>query len=130
MGRTSFWTKQVAPFDWGPCRLPDLNWSMGLAAPNPRRCATYPVVKAPLGASSLLKEMVPRSGMVLRAGMSGPAVSTLQKVIGVSPVSGTFTSTTTNRLMTWQRAHGLNVTGITWPDTWRAMLKSQGMRQS
>jgi hypothetical protein len=127
MGRTSFWSKQVAPVDWGPCRLPDLNWSNGLAAPNPGRCPSYPTVKAPSGASALLKEMVPRSGMVLRAGMSGPAVATLQKVIGLTPVTGTFASSTTTRLMAWQRAHGLQQTGITWPATWRTMLKVKGM---
>ncbi|NUO90686.1 MAG: hypothetical protein HOQ18_07660 [Dermatophilaceae bacterium] len=43
MGRTSFWSKQVAPVDWGPCRLPDLNWSIGWSAPNPGRCPSYPV---------------------------------------------------------------------------------------
>ena len=125
-GRTSFWSKQVAPVDWGPCRLPDLNWSMGEAAPNATRCPSYPVVKAPTGASALLREMVPRSGMVLRPGMSGPAVVTLQKVIGV-PATGSFLSTTTERLKTWQGAHKLQVTGITWPATWRAMLAANGM---
>lgn len=127
-GRTSFWTKRVAPVDWGPCRYRDLNWSMGMAPPNTRRCTSYATVRAPAGASALLKEMVPRSGMVLRPGMSGPAVATLQKVIGVSPATGTFGSVTTSRLKVWQRAYGLGVTGITWPDTWRAMLIVKGMR--
>jgi hypothetical protein len=125
-GRTSFWSKQVSPVDWGPCRLPDLNWSMGQAAPNATRCPSYPVVKAPAGASALLKEMVPRSGMVLRPGMSGPAVATLQNVIGVT-ATGNFLSTTEARLKTWQSAHRLPVTGITWPATWRAMLAAKGM---
>jgi peptidoglycan hydrolase-like protein with peptidoglycan-binding domain len=125
-GRTSFWTKQVAPVDWGPCRLPDLNWAMGWSAPNANRCASYPVVKAPAGASALLKEMVPRSGMVLRPGMSGTAVTTLQKALGVS-ATGNFASTTTARLKSWQSAHHLPVTGITWPATWRALLAANGM---
>ncbi|MGO4598878.1 peptidoglycan-binding domain-containing protein [Terrabacter sp. 2RAF25] len=128
LGRTSFWSKQVAPVDWGPCRLPDLNWSIGWGAPNPQRCPTYPVVAAPAGASALLKEMVPRSGMVLRPGMSGQAVTTLQKVIGVS-ATGNFLSTTTTRLKAWQTAHHLPATGITWPATWRAMLAANGMHR-
>ena len=41
-GRTSFWTKTVAPVDWGPCRPADLNWSEGQAAPNPKRCTELP----------------------------------------------------------------------------------------
>ncbi|GAB3870486.1 peptidoglycan-binding domain-containing protein [Terrabacter terrigena] len=125
-GRTSFWTKQVAPVDWGPCRLPDLNWAVGWSAPNPDRCPSYPVVKAPAGAGALLKELVPRSGMVLRPGMSGTAVTTLQKALGVSP-TGNFGSTTTARLKSWQSAHRLPVTGITWPATWRALLSANGM---
>jgi len=126
-GRTSFWTKAVAPVDWGPCRPADLNWSEGQAAPNPRRCTGYPVVKAPSGASTLLKQLVPRSGMVLRPGMSGPAVSTLQQAIGVSPATGTFASVTTSRLKTWQSNHGIGATGITYPSTWRALLAANGM---
>ncbi|MFM6848297.1 MAG: peptidoglycan-binding domain-containing protein [Terrabacter sp.] len=126
LGRTSFWSRQVAPVDWGPCRLSDLNWSIGWSAANPDRCPSYPVVTAPAGASALLKEMVPRSGMVLRPGMSGTAVKTLQKVIGVSP-TGNFLSATTIRLQAWQTAHHLPATGITWPATWRAMLAANGM---
>jgi len=126
-GRTSFWTKQVAPVDWGPCRPADLNWSAGQATPRSTRCPTYPVVKAPSGASALLKEMVPRSGMVLRPGMSGPAVTTLQKAIGVSP-TGTFASVTTTRLKAWQSKHGLGATGIAYPSTWRALLAANGLR--
>jgi hypothetical protein len=128
MGRTSFWTKSVAAVDFGPCRPADLNWSTGLAGPNRRPCPTYAVVKAPTGASSLLKELVPRSGMVLRPGMSGPAVTTLQKAIGVSPATGNFLSVTTTRLKAWQTRHGLIATGIAYPSTWRALLAANGMR--
>ncbi|WP_256792136.1 peptidoglycan-binding protein [Terrabacter sp. Ter38] len=126
-GRTSFWTKTVAPVDWGPCRPADLNWSAGQATPNATRCQSYPVVKAPGGASTLLKQLVPRSGMVLRPGMSGPAVTTLQNAIGVSPATGTFASATTSRLKTWQTTHGLGATGIAYPSTWRALLAANGM---
>ncbi|GAA5029382.1 hypothetical protein GCM10023258_25790 [Terrabacter aeriphilus] len=127
LGRTSFWSKQVAPVDWGPCRPADLNWSAGDAAPNPRRCASYPTVKAPAGASALLREMVPRSGMVLRPGMSGPAVMTLQKAIGI-PATGSFSSTTKSRLISWQQARHVPAYGIAYPSTWRALLAAHGMK--
>jgi hypothetical protein len=125
-GRTSFWTSQVAPVDWGPCRPTDLNWSLGNAAPNPSRCPSYAVVKAPAGGSALLKELVPRSGMVLRPGMSGPAVTTLQKAIGTS-ASSTFAATTTDRLKAWQTARHLTASGVADPATWRALLAANGM---
>jgi hypothetical protein len=127
LGRTSFWTKQVAAVDWGPCRPSDLNWSAGYSSANVRRCPAYSTVTAPAGASSLLKELVPRSGMVLRYGMTGAAVSSLQKAIGVSP-TGSFLSTTSARLKAWQLAHGLVASGIAYHSTWRALLKANGMR--
>ncbi|MEW1953218.1 peptidoglycan-binding domain-containing protein [Terrabacter sp. NPDC080008] len=126
-GRTSFWTKAVAPVDWGPCRPADLNWSPGVAAYNPRRCASFPVVKAPTGASALLKELVPRSGMVLRTGMSGPAVTSLQKALGVSPTTGNFGSITSSRLKAWQTRHGLPASGVAYASTWRSLLAANGM---
>jgi hypothetical protein len=126
-GRTSFWSKAVAPVDWGPCRPADLNWSAGNAAPNARPCPRYATVKAPTGASALLKELVPRSGMVLRPGMSGPAVKTLQKAVGVSPVTGTFASVTTSRLKAWQTKHGITASGVAYASTWRALLTANGM---
>jgi len=128
-GRTSFWTKAVAPVDWGPCRPADLNWSSGNAAPNARPCPRYATVKAPAGASALLKELVPRSGMVLRPGMKGPAVTILQKAVGVSPATGTFGSTTTSRVKAWQTKHGLPASGVMYSPTWRALLAANGMRR-
>ncbi|GAA2495313.1 hypothetical protein GCM10009858_36770 [Terrabacter carboxydivorans] len=128
-GRTSFWTKAVAPVDLGPCRPADLNWSTGNAAPNATPCPRYATVKAPTGASALLKELVPRSGMVLRPGMSGPAVTSLQKAVGVSPATGTFASVTTSRLKTWQAKHAVAASGIADAATWRALLNANGMHR-
>ncbi len=128
LGRTSFWSKQVAPVDWGPCRPAALNWASIYLAANPRRCSTYPTVAAPAGASALLKEMVPRSGMLLKPGMTGPAVKTIQKALGVS-ATGTFASTTQTRLKAWQSAHHLPATGVMWQATWVAMLDANGMRR-
>ena len=35
MGRTSWWTRTVAGPDYGPCRVPDLNWAPAYTAVNP-----------------------------------------------------------------------------------------------
>jgi hypothetical protein len=128
LGRTSFWSKKVASVDWGPCRPADLNWAAPYSAANARRCPTYATVKAPAAASALLKEMVPRSGMVLRYGMTGPAVTTIQKSLGVT-ASGSFLTQTSDRLKAWQRAHGLAVTAVVDHPTWRALLAANGMRR-
>lgn len=127
MGRTSFWTKAVSPVDWGPCRPADLSWSAWYSKPNTRRCSSYPALSAPATASTLLKQLVPRSGMVLRPGMSGTAVTVLQKAIGATQ-NGSFSATTVSRLKSWQSAHGLPATGVAYHSTWRVLLKTNGMR--
>ena len=35
MGRTSWWTQAVAGPDYGPCRVPDLNWAPAYTAAQP-----------------------------------------------------------------------------------------------
>ncbi|MHA3836146.1 peptidoglycan-binding domain-containing protein [Terrabacter sp. AAH1] len=128
LGRTSFWSKKVASVDWGPCRPADLNWAAVYSAANPRACPSYATVKAPAGASALLKEMVPRSGMLLRYGMTGPAVKTIQKVLGVT-ATGNFLTQTSDRLKSWQSTHQLKVSGVLDHPTWRAMLAANGMHR-
>lgn len=130
MGRTSYWTNSVAPVDYGPCRPADLNWAAGYSTPRPIPCPRYATVTAPSGASTQLKSLVTRSGMQLRSGMSGSAVTVLQQAIGVSPATGYFGTTTTARLKAWQSAHALDANGVTWHSTWRALLSANGMRWS
>jgi peptidoglycan hydrolase-like protein with peptidoglycan-binding domain len=66
--------------------------------------------------------------MLLKPGMTGPAVKTIQKALGVS-ATGTFASTTQTRLKAWQSAHHLPATGVMWQATWVAMLDANGMRR-
>ncbi len=130
MGRTSYWTKRVAPVDYGPCRTKDLNWAFGYMGARATPCPRYATVTAPAGASTRLKSLVPRSGIQLRAGMSGSAVTVLQQALGVSPATGYFGPITTAKLKAWQKAHGLGVNGVTWNSTWHGLLVQNGMRWS
>lgn len=127
MGRTSFWTKRVAGVDWGPCRPADLAWASTYTVANSRRCPDHPAVKAPAGASAVLKSLVPRSGMVLRPGMTGPAVTIAQRALGVS-ATGTYGSLTTSRVKAFQQAYHLGVSGVLNHPTWRVLLAVKGMR--
>ncbi len=123
-GKTSYWTRQLAAPDYGPCRPADLNWAAPYAVANPIPCTRYPAVKPPKGASTTLKALTSYSGMVLRQKSTGPAVKAVQKVVGVSP-TGTYGQATRAAVLKWQRAHGLPASGGINHTTWRALLEDQ-----
>jgi peptidoglycan hydrolase-like protein with peptidoglycan-binding domain len=123
MGHTSFWTKQVAVRDFGPCRAADLNWAAPYRVARTTACPRYARVAAPTGASALLKTLTTYSGMRLRRGDTGPVVRAVQQAIGTG-VDGSFGPVTQTALKTWQTAHGLMATGVVNFPTWRALLKA------
>lgn len=122
-GRTSFWTKQVADPDYGPCRQQDMNWATNYRGANATPCASYPRVRAPRRASALDKQLTTYSGMRVHRGSAGPAVSAVQRAVGMTP-SGAFRSQTVRAVARWQRAHHLRDTGVVNIPTWRALLKA------
>jgi peptidoglycan hydrolase-like protein with peptidoglycan-binding domain len=123
MGRTSFWTKHVAPTDFGPCRARDLNWAYRYVRTNLRGCPSYPLVKAARKASATKKALVQYSGAPVRRGWGGPAVTAVQQGLHL-PGTGQYGSSTVAAVRRFQRAHHLNVTGAMNPRTWRALLAS------
>jgi len=124
MGTTSYWTKQVAAPDFGPCRAPDLNWAGLRTRVNPTPCPRYPKVTAPVGASATVQTLVTYSGMRLTPGSTGPAVTAVQKALKVTS-TGTYASLTKAAVQKLQRAHGLTASGNMNLATWRALLADQ-----
>jgi hypothetical protein len=121
-GRTTYWTKQVAATDFGPCRPVDLNWANYRGAVNTQPCPRYPVVRALPGASALKVALVKYSGTSVRYGwLGGPAVSAVQQALHVT-ASGLFDLLTRVRVITFQTLHGLSTTGVVNAATWRALL--------
>src|SRR5690242_4791663 len=110
MRRTSFWTRQVAAADYGPCRAADLNWAGHYTRPNPSPCASYPTVHAPSGASSLVRSLYTWSGMWLHRGSTGPAVAAVQQALGTT-ADGSFGPATRAAVIDLQGRHGLTATG-------------------
>ena len=110
MGRTSWWTKSVAAQDFGPCRVPDLNWAPAYTAFRATACPSYPKVYAAAGASTLYRSLVSYSGMTLRNGSTGPAVPAVQSAVGTG-ADGGFGPATVTAIQTFQRAHGLAADG-------------------
>jgi peptidoglycan hydrolase-like protein with peptidoglycan-binding domain len=123
MRRTSWWTKTVARQDFGPCRVRDLNWAPAYARANPVRCTVYPRVYAASGASALNRSLVTYSGMALRTGSAGPAVTAVQRAVGTG-ADGGFGPQTAATVRKFQAAHRLSTNGLVDVPTWRALLKA------
>jgi hypothetical protein len=123
LGRTSFWTRRVAPStDYGPCRPADLNWAAPYGGPNQRPCERFPRVRPGPGASAVNVALTTYSGAVLRGGRTGPAVTAVQHALRVP--TGAYTRTTATAVAGFQRAHGLPPTGLVDRWTWRALLRT------
>ena len=124
MGATSYWTKRVAGPDFGPCRARDLNWAGLRGGVNPTPCPRYPKVTPPAGASANLRVLTTYSGMRLVPGATGPAVTAVQKALGVR-ATGTYASLTRAAVQRFQTAHDLSASGNMNTATWRALLRSE-----
>jgi peptidoglycan hydrolase-like protein with peptidoglycan-binding domain len=122
MARTSYWTRSVAPTDYGHCRLPDLNWAFLYTGRNLVPCPSYPLVRPKAGASATKKALVNYSGAAVRAGWSGPAVTAVQRGLGVA-ATGVFDPATVTAVKWFQHRHALGTTGAMNVPTWRALLR-------
>jgi peptidoglycan hydrolase-like protein with peptidoglycan-binding domain len=124
MKATSFWTKKVAPVDYGPCIPFGLQFARAYSGFNPNRCTTPPA--APAGAS--LAQLVTFYSLspgpaVLRKGDIGPAVSVAQQVLKVG-ADGDFGPATEAAVKTFQSAHALSPDGVVSAGTWAAFAKT------
>ena len=109
MKRSSWWTGRAAAVDYGPCVEVEGGTAPAWKAPRDTPCP------APVSADSLT------GTPLLAQGDSGPYVIQLQRLLGVTPVSGYFGPITHSALVDFQRAHGLEATGTTTPATWAAV---------
>ena len=121
MGATSFWSRRVAAADYGPCRPKDLNWAAPYRRANPVPCPTYPTVTAPSGASATAQGVARFSGATIGTGSAGPAVSAVQRALGLS-ADGAFGPATGAAVSAFRTAHRLPAgTGVDQP-TWHALV--------
>lgn len=120
-GRTSFWTKRVAAFDYGPCRARDLNWSGNWSHRNTVGCPWYPKVTARRGASVTKRNLVTYSGAYLIPGLTGPAVTSVQAALHV-PLSGVYDLRTRAAVIAFEKRHRLYPSGTLDAKTWRTLL--------
>ncbi len=108
MARASWWTGKAAATDYGPCveytGVAASPWSAPRATPCPTPINVMTLTGTPL----------------LKQGSTGPYVTQLQRLLGVSPVSGFFGPITEAAVRALQQSGGLSVTGTTTPPTWAA----------
>lgn len=121
MAHTTYWDKRVSPTDYGPCRLPGLNWAHAYRGRNLVPCIRLPQLLPARKASATKAALVRYSGVAVRTGWSGPAVSAVQQAMHVSP-TGTFGPLTRQAVRSFQGRHHLAATGIVNQTTWRALL--------
>jgi peptidoglycan hydrolase-like protein with peptidoglycan-binding domain len=121
MGRTSFWTRRVAPVDHGPCRPADLNWAPPHSGRNPAPCPTFPAVTAAAGTSPGYAALARYSGATVGTGSQGPVVTAVQKALGVT-ADGDFGPQTAAAVSAFRTARGLAAGATVDAATWRALL--------
>jgi hypothetical protein len=121
MKRTSYWTKSVAPVDYGPCVPFGLTYARAYPGFNPNPCPVYPTAPGGTSLPGLLKFYATAS---LRLGDVGPAVTTLQRAVGLtgSAVDGDFGNQTLGKLQAFERAHGIAVGTTVAGPVWAALL--------
>ncbi|KQZ88689.1 hypothetical protein ASD62_04560 [Phycicoccus sp. Root563] len=123
MKRSSYWSKKVAAPEYGPCRTWMTNWASPSTTANHTRCQSLAPVQALPTATTLGKRLVSISGMYVKQGSTGPAVTSVQSAIGAS-ATGSFTSSTTSALVAWQKRNSVPATGVTDARTWRALIRA------
>ena len=124
MGRTTFWAKRVYATDWGPCRRTGLNWAPLYQRANFVGCPGLPSYSPARGASATKVALVRYSGVAMRWGYTGPAVTAVQQALHVR-ATGRYDGPTNLAIKHFQAAHaGCPVTGAMNVHTWWALLRA------
>lgn len=110
MKNTSFWTGNVAPTDFGPCRPYAGQPAPIRTGPNSNACPTPAALPSQWNGAT-----------VLWLGSVGPLVTAVQTRLAVSPATGTFGPVTQATVSSFQRSSGLPVTGSVDAQTWFAL---------
>ncbi|UQX87166.1 hypothetical protein M6D93_12745 [Jatrophihabitans telluris] len=125
LGKTSFFSRHVVTTtDYGPCRMPDLNWASNYKGVNTQGCRDYPKVGAPAHSSAVMRQLVQYSGISMDRGSTGPAVAAVQAALGLD-VTSVFDARTASRIVAFKKLRRLgHTTGVNVP-TWRALLAAK-----
>jgi peptidoglycan hydrolase-like protein with peptidoglycan-binding domain len=96
-----------------------LTWAALIKVANPVSGSTGPATGATAAGVRATSLLTTR----LSVGSRGPAVVALQRALHLSPADGVFGAGTRRAVLTFQRSHGLPVTGIVATLTWAALTR-------
>ena len=119
MGRTSFWTGQVAAPDYGPCVGAGQMFALPYSRPNPNDCPSW---RPQSPADPSVAVLRGATGTTVGPGSSGPAVAALQQVLGGTVPDGSYGPATQDVVRTFQIRRGLPATGTVTTPTWASLL--------
>lgn len=117
---TSYWSKNVAPVDYGPCIPAGQRYAPIYSGFNPNPC---PPDVPPPAPTSDLQLMQQDQNLVVVQGDAGAPVAVIQRQVGVT-ADGQYGSVTAAAVSSYQRAHGLSPSGVVGASTWRAFIGS------
>lgn len=128
MKRTSWWTGQVAPIDYGPCQLVAGQLAPKYTGPRYTPCpapAPPPVAvpTTPKNGQVKVSPLAKYHNTVLKKGSRGTAVKALQGALRMPTRyrTGFFGAITDTNVRKFQRARGLRADGVVGPRTWKAL---------
>jgi hypothetical protein len=120
--QTSFWSKKVAPTNYGPCRVDGLRWSFRYTTARYTPCAQPIAITSAAGATTTQRALVDNSGQRLALGDVGPGVQAIQLALGTSP-TGTFGPITEAAVLKFKAAStGVAANAIVGTGTWKSLL--------
>jgi len=118
---TSYWTKNVAPVDYGPCVPAGQRYAAAYSVFNPTACPPYLTPPAPTSDLQLIQQ---DQNLVAVPSDYGAPVAVIQRQVHTT-ADGQYGPGTAAAVSAYQRAHGLAATGTVGPATWRAFLGAQ-----
>lgn len=116
--RTSYWTRNVAPVDYGPCAPAGQRYAPAYAGFTSTPCPAYVAPPAPTSDLQLIEQ---DQNLVAILSDAGTAVAVIQRQVHTT-ADGQYGAGTAAAVSAYQRAHGLPATGSVGPATWRAFL--------
>jgi len=116
--RTSYWTKQIAPTDYGPCVPSGQRHAPVYSAFNATPCPAVPTPPTPTNDREFIEQNL---YLVAVSGDSGAAVSVIQRQVG-TVADGSYGAGTVAAVRAYQTAHRIPVTGQVAVATWQAFL--------
>lgn len=120
--KTSYWSKSVAPEEFGPCRAAQMNWAGRYGPVHLSPCPESDGLVIKGYSTSDQRTLVAFTGQRLTQGMTSPGVAAVQRVLGVTD-TGYFGPVTADAVADFKAGQGLHRDSIVGPKAWLALVR-------